>query len=166
MPLPKRLITADRRTAELCSSFIPCVEAFEKARPFSGPSIFFHQMTLDRVRQVNSPAAAATGASRCAEVRRDVERPAVLAFSAWRDVYRWSEPRCARRYLHERLVAFSDFVCCETAADRPPCDHVGAGPRQLRGRVGVALQPLYAPGDVAVRRFPRLSQNSRHRCRC
>jgi hypothetical protein len=48
----------DQQVAKLIAGFVHFVQVFEKNRRFGGPSIYFHDRTLERLRSFDSPSRA------------------------------------------------------------------------------------------------------------
>lgn len=49
---------ADLRTRELCAGFDGYLDSFDRQERFGGPSVHFHQRTIERRRALGSPVAA------------------------------------------------------------------------------------------------------------
>lgn len=52
------LVRMDQQVAKLIAGFVHFVEVFDTKRRFGGPSIYFHDRTLERLRSFGSPSKA------------------------------------------------------------------------------------------------------------
>lgn len=50
--LPERRLTAEDRVKELCKNFESYLVKFDEINPFTGPSVYFHLKTLERVKSI------------------------------------------------------------------------------------------------------------------